>query len=284
MKQNIGIDQIFNDCLEEVASGRATVASCLERYPEYAAELESLLLTSLDISRAAAVAPPAGARMRIRYALNERMAELSRRQAKPFWRFGWANAVATFVMGLTLAGGGVAYAASGAMPDQVLYPLKLSLEEALVSLPIPSGAKLDLYTALNDRRVAEIVYLAGKGDAQTIIEVVSRIENNFTAAAAIKTGSTDSGMLTMPSFGPEKSQDATIAGSPEPPNVVQPPGASVPVTARSSQDASLADYANQQLDTLSNTPAGGSAAVQAALEKAIAAVRNGYDWLLSIED
>lgn len=284
MKHINDIDQIFNDCLDEVTSGRATVAGCLEKYPERAEELESLLLTSLDISRAAAIDAPAGARMRIRYALNERMAELSRRKTKPFWRVGWANAVATFILGLSLAGGGVAYAASGAMPDQVLYPLKLSLEEALASLPMSSGAKLEWYTALNDRRVTEIVYLAGKGDAQTIIEVVSRIENNFTAAAGIKAGNAGSGMLTLPSFGPEKSQDSTVAGSPEPPNVVQPPGASAPVTARSSQDALLADYANQQLATLANTPAGGSAAVQAALEKAIAAVRNGYDLLLSIED
>ena len=319
------IEQIFNDCLDAVMSGRSTIAECLERYPEFAAELEGLLLTSVGISKAASIAPPPGAKMRIRVALNERMAEISDRKAglKPFWRFGWANAVVSVVLGLSIAGGGVAYAASQAMPDQALYPLKLDLEQAMVSLTFSSDAKVQLYAALNDRRVGEIVYLAYKGDSQGIAEVTSRIESNLSAAALAKglsatefaaakaaapanaqalPGTTTITDTKLPTTTPPVATGSTGGGTAVPPGSTSvpttanpspfnPPSANIPNSGAASLtlpsggsaiDAGLLGRANSQINSLTGASnAGNSAAVQAALDRALAAIENGYAALIS---
>jgi hypothetical protein len=291
------IDQIFNECLDAILSGQKTVADCLDLYPKHAAELEGLLLTSLQISKAAAIAPPPGARMRIRYALGERAAELARRGSRPapFWRSGWANAVATFVLGLSLAGGGVAYAASGSMPDEALYPLKLDMEQVLVGITFSTDAKIELYAALNDRRVGEIVYLAGKGDSLGIAEVTGRLESNFAAAAILKGISANefATAFNAPTSDAAKGPDRTITATgtvppdqtPTIPTTNQPPmfsSADLVLTENDSAlDQALREYQAGQLDVLSNAPAGASPAVQEALERAMAAVKNGYDVLLS---
>ena len=318
MKNMNDLDQIFNECLDAILGGQATVADCMARYPEHAAELEGLLLTSLQISKAAAIAPPPGAKMRIRYALGERAAELSRRRAKPtpFWRSGWANAIATFVLGLSLAGGGVAYAASGSMPGQALYPLKLDMEQVLVGITFSTDAKIELYAALNDRRVGEIVYLAGKGDSLAIAEVTGRLESNFAAAASLKgisanefarafnapTSDATKGFgpamtaTTVPAATTPELTTATVGDGTIPPG--PPPDATTTSTEPpmfssadltlaedvSALDQALREYQTDQLDALANAPAGASPAVQEALERAMAAVKNGYDVLLSQDD
>ncbi|XUW99524.1 MAG: DUF5667 domain-containing protein [Dehalogenimonas sp.] len=301
------IDQIFNSCLDEVLSGQTTVEDCLKRYPEHAVELDGLLRTSIDISRVASIIPPEGARMRIRVALNQRMAELSSRtvRPRPFWRIGWANAVVTFVLGLTMAGGSVAYAASSTMPGQVLYPLKLDLEQALVGLTFSSEAKVQLYASLNDRRVGEIVYLAGKGDSQGIAELTSRIESNLSAAAyAIGLSANDYAAAkassnfprtpgntvtdtTSPGTKPPDTTSSSIGGSTPPPGNLPEFGAPVLGTTitlpegGSAVDAGLVSHANDQINLLAGAYNNAiSPAVQSALNRALAAVTNGYEALI----
>jgi len=324
MKQINAIDRIFNICLDEVLSGQSTIDDCLKRYPDYATELEGLLATSLDISKAARIEPPAGAKMRIRVALNERMAELSGRKLapKPFWRFGWVNGVVTFVLGLSLAGGSVAYAASGAMPGQALYPVKLDLEQALVSVTFSSDAKIQLYAALNDRRVGEIVYLAQKGDSQGIVKVTSRIENNLSAAAnakglsaneyaAAKAAAPANAQSTagktadtsLPAVTPPAATGAAGGGTTAPANTAlvpattsafpsYPSGANIPSVGAnglitlpsggSELDSSILNHANNQINSLASvSSANNSPAVQSAIDRALAAITNGYDALLS---
>jgi len=284
------IDRIFADCLDDVLAGRATVNECLASHPEHAAELGGLLSTSLKISVASkAIVPPTGAKMRIRVALTERMAELSetKKLSKPFWRFGWANAIATFILSLSLMGGGVAYAASESMPGQVLYPLKINLEQALVSFTFSKDARIELYAALNDRRVEEIVYLARMGDSLGMAGVTSRLEGNLSAAAALKglSGAEFARALNAPAD-TSKDSESTIASMP--PSAPAQGTGQGPVTTisfvedGSALDSVLSDYAISQLNALAGaSSSANSPAVQAALEKAMAAVKNGYDALIS---
>jgi hypothetical protein len=292
MKQTINIEQVFYECLEAVLSGRATVAGCLERYPEHAAELEGLLLTSFDVSKAAAFDPPAGARMRVRVALNERMAELaaSKKRALPFWKVGWANAVVTFVLGLSLTGGGVAYAASGAMPGEALYSLKLNLEQVMLNATFSQDARIELYAALNDRRVDELLFLAEKGDAAAMIAVTARMEDNFVAAAGLKGLSADAidRAASSPPFftATEQAPPAVAGGSALAPSIKNDTAGLTVVVGSSALDAALRDHAGNQLTSLNNAAlanagSNNTVAVQLALEQAIAAVSNGYDLLLS---
>lgn len=303
------IDNIYNSCLDEILQGRSTLEDCLKRYPDHAAELEGLLMTSLDISKAAKIDPAAGAKMRVRVALNERMAELSGRQpsSRPFWRVGWANAVITFVLGVSMAGGSVAYAASSAMPGQALYPLKLDLEQALVSVTFSSDAKVQLYAALNDRRVGEIVYLAQKGDSQGIAVVTSRIEGNLSAAAVVKGisakdfAAAKAATPANPSFTTNITGADTASPGVTPPTGIGSAGGGTTTTSPTEAnspvfgtnglltvsqggsvlDTDLLNHANNQINSLSGvSKANNSAAVQSALDRALAAIRDGYNALI----
>ncbi|MEN8613724.1 DUF5667 domain-containing protein [Dehalogenimonas sp. THU2] len=274
--ENMNIDDIFDECLEAVLIGAATIEACLERHPAHAEELQGLLSTSLAIARSPELDPTPGARMRIRVALNEKMAEWAKPKPKPFWRLGWANAVATFVLGLSLTGGGLAYAASGSMPGQTLYDLKLGMEQALVAITPGDDARIELYAALNDRRVDEIVYLASIGDSLTIVEVTGRLQDNFTAAAALKGFQFDAtaGILAAP-----PSFEATVPGIATTPDATD---IRTETKNLSTSDTNLENYKTSQLNNLaSNVPTGASPAVQAAMDQAAAIIRAGYDALLN---
>ena len=45
MGNNKQFNNIFNECLEHLLTGQETIEQCLQRYPEYATELEPLLRT-----------------------------------------------------------------------------------------------------------------------------------------------------------------------------------------------------------------------------------------------
>ena len=271
MNENIlnNLDDIFDDCLEAVLSGHSTVEACLERHPAYAVELKGLLQTAMALAESPELAPSAAARMRIRVALNDRMAQWSKPQPKPFWRIGWANTLATFIIGLSLTGGGLAYTASGSMPGEALYPLKLSIEQTMVSFVLTDDARVNFYAALNERRVEEIVYLASIGDSFGIVELTGRIQDNFTAASNLKgsQNNLDSGMTITSSF-PETSQ------LPPDRNDIKT------VATGSALNTSLTNSQTDQINALSNI-SGISPAVQQALAQAEAVLRAGYDTLLA---
>ena len=71
------------------------------------------------------------------------------------------------------------------MPDEVLYPVKLATEQAQLILTPSSLGKAELYAKLADRRVAEIVYLAKKGDAEPIELAIQRLDVSLTEIAAL---------------------------------------------------------------------------------------------------
>ncbi|TFG47213.1 MAG: hypothetical protein E4H31_00175 [Dehalococcoidia bacterium] len=272
---NNNIEEIFAECLDAVLNNEASVGQCLERYPEHTADLEGLLATALSIARSPELDPSPGAKMRVRYALNEKMTEMSQPKAKPFWRVGWANAIVTLVLSLSLGGGGIAYTVAGSMPGQVLYPIKINMEQALVSMTLSDDAKINLYAALNDRRVSEIVYLAGIGDSLTIAEVTSRIQDNFFAAAAIIKGTQADNPMDLLATPPTKETMVGIA--------------TLSDKNRATDDSStlnsvLSAYQITQLSDLSNIPVGASLAVQVAMEQAAAVIRSGYDSLLTPDD
>lgn len=254
------VEDIFDECLDGLISGQATLEQCLERYPEHTEELRSLLETALRLKHSPELIPSAGARQRVRYALNERMAEWSRpeKNRRTSLRFRLANIMVSLVMGFTFIGGGLAYASSGAMPDQTLYPVKTGLEQVMLSLAPGADARIKLYTAFNDRRVEEIMYLAAKGDSLGIAEITSRIADGFAS-------------LNVLFAYPENDLQA-------PPGMLATTGNGPDRTGESKDDLSplLTGAQSSQLAVLSNVPATASPAVQLALEQAAEALRQGY--------
>lgn len=72
-----------------------------------------------------------------------------------------------FAVGLSMAlvaGGSVAYAAEGALPGQVLYPVKIGFNERLFEgVALSSQAKADWHLEATERRLAEMATLASEG-------------------------------------------------------------------------------------------------------------------------
>ncbi len=143
------------------------------------------------------------------------------------------------------------------------------MEHTIVSFALTDDAKVNLYAALNDRRVEEIVYLASIGDSFGIVEATGRIQSNFVAASNLK-GSQfygTTGMLTTASFPetcstpPDRNDTKTTATS-------------------SALNTSLTNSQANQVNVLVNI-SGLSPAVQQALAQAEAVLRAGYDALLA---
>lgn len=58
------LTDILDDCFDAIVNGRSTVEDCLEKYPQHAAALYSLLLTAERLYDAYQIEPPAEARLR----------------------------------------------------------------------------------------------------------------------------------------------------------------------------------------------------------------------------
>jgi outer membrane biosynthesis protein TonB len=180
MKKNSKFENILDDCLERLVRGEA-MERCLESYPEQALELEPLLRTAQVAREAAAIVPRAEFRARVRYEFRSALHdELSKKKQPRFsFRRGWV--VALMVVGILLvSGGGTVLAASDSMPDSPLYPVKLATERVQMALTPSSVGKAQLCAKQADRRVAELIYLAAKGDAQEVEAATERLDERLT--------------------------------------------------------------------------------------------------------
>lgn len=145
------IDTIFEQCLEQIQGGQATIEDCIAQYPEYAAELTSLLNASARLARGAEVKPSAVFRARTRTELNAYV-HAHPRQKRPvplIWRLSY-NLVTTLLAFVVL---GTAIA-QRAVPGDTLFPWKLTSERMWRAVSID---RLATDLTLSNRRVRELV-------------------------------------------------------------------------------------------------------------------------------
>lgn len=184
------LEDIFNECYERVRSGER-MESVLASYPEHAAELERLLRTAFDIGRRGSYIQP---RPEFRYWAGVRLQgafEYARRQkqrpaARGFnWSTAWAVALTAIVI-VVVSGISTAAAASNAMPDGALYPLKLATEQARLALTFSESAKAELYAKMAERRVIELETMAEQGKIEAAAIAAEKLANQLeTASVAI---------------------------------------------------------------------------------------------------
>jgi hypothetical protein len=175
MKQDF--NNILNECLERLLKGE-TIEQCLKSYPGQAAELEPLLKTALAAKRVSAIRPRAEFKARARYQFRSALREAGKSRPAFSWFPRWAT-VATIALVLLLVGSGTVVAAGNSMPDSPLYPVKLATEEVRLALtPFPLD-KAGLCAKLVERRVAEIVYMANKGEFQKLELITQRLDNRL---------------------------------------------------------------------------------------------------------
>lgn len=151
---NNDLETILDVCLYQIEEGESSVAECLERHPEHAAQLQPLLLAATKLSRAREVMPDPSYRMRARSQLNVYMQQNpQRKRVSPvFWRFSIGFAT---VMMLFLASG-TAFAQQ-ALPGDALYNWKLTSEHVW---RLTSNDDLGVDIALSQRRMNELVIVS----------------------------------------------------------------------------------------------------------------------------
>jgi hypothetical protein len=184
------LNEVLDQCLDRMFRGES-VEKCLQDHPELAAELEPLLRTALAARKTSStIQPRAEFKARARY---EFMAELHDRaeQKKKFrfsiqwrWQSVWAIALTAMVI-VVLSASGTVLAASNSMPDDTLYPVKLATEQAQVAMTRSDVAKAELHAKLADKRVEEIVYVAGKGDPQKVEAASKRLDDQLAKIATL---------------------------------------------------------------------------------------------------
>ena len=178
MGNNKQFDNILNECLEHLATGQETIEQCLQRYPEFAAELKPLLRTAMMMNKAVDVKPSDEFRARARYQMQQKMS-----QEKVPVRFTrsvprWAIAVCT-VMLIFVLGGGTVLAAANAMPGNPLYPVKLATENLGIKLAGSEERKAELYLAMTNERVNEMTWMVNNGKTQNLEAAVQRLNDYY---------------------------------------------------------------------------------------------------------
>jgi hypothetical protein len=203
--KNSELENILDECLDRLAGGE-TFEQCLQSYPEQAAQLEPLLQMAQAVIKASAITPRAEFKARARYEFHSALQAEATKRRRPLFSLRRRWSVALMVVSiLLLTGGGTAAAASNSMPDSPLYPVKLAAEQVQLTLTPSDMGKARLCAVLADRRVAEIICMADKGDAQRVELATQRLDERL-------------GMLT----------ELASAGEKGAPGVLMAPSAPVP--------------------------------------------------------
>jgi len=186
MSKEKEFDNILDECLERLLVKGETIEQCLQSHPEQAANLKPLLQTALATRKAAAIQPRAEFKAKARYQFHSALQEMASRRSRPFlgWLPRWATVVA-IVLGILMMGGGTIAAASYSMPDNLLYPVKLATEQVQLALTPSDIGKAKLCAKFADRRVAEIIYIANKGDAQQVEAITQRLDKRLVMLARL---------------------------------------------------------------------------------------------------
>lgn len=171
-------EHILNECIDRVLRGES-VGQCLDRYPEYAVQLEPLLGVAIAVQRTSAVEPRAEFKAQARYQI-ESLLHAKRQKAAPrrlplvSWVPRWAVVVAAVFLVILLAGSGTVAASSSSLPGDTLYPVKTATERVWLSMTFSDTAKAKLQAEFAGRRVAEMVRMAEQGRTEGLEELAAR--------------------------------------------------------------------------------------------------------------
>ncbi len=290
--KNREFDNILNECLERLLVKGESLEQCLARYPGQAAELKPLLETALAAREASAIQPRPDFKARAMYQFRAALQERTARKSRTSWGWfpRWATVMA-IVLVLVLGGGGTVAAADSSMPDSPLYSVKLATEQVRLTLTPSQMGKARLCAQLADRRVAEIAYMAGKGNTGQVELVTQRLDRHLallTVLVLAQSGDEEPMLMAPPTeeAGAPTEPPTTDEAPPEPVLAPQPgkDWGSSDDTARNGNRAQLRD-------TLVSNAAHNRAVLhavldevpestRAALRRALAVSEDGYEEVL----
>jgi hypothetical protein len=270
MNKSREFNDILDECLERLLVKGGTIEECLASYPEQAAELEPLLQTAVAARKASVIQPRPEFRAKARYQLRSALQAMESKKSRPF--FGWQRqwvTVVTVLLVLLSAGGGTVAAASNSMPDNPLYSLKLATEQVQLILTPSDIGKARLCARLADRRVAEIIYIANKGNTQQVEVITQRLDKHLVTLVRL-TSTLKAPQLLAPSPTPGEStsdRDVSVGGN-----------------SQAKLKATLVYYAINHPAALNAALEKSPESVKPALRRAIAVSVAGYEEALTALD
>ena len=197
MKQDF--DDILNECLERVAAGEG-ITACIERYPEQAEELASLLgIAKVTMQVASEVSQAEDVKARILARVHQRIAQvdagirpLSRERrgfqrcvprfaANPVFMPAMICFAAVFI--LLVAAGGSTMASADSVPGEPLYWLKKTRETVALQIPRSDEGRAKVQAHLAAVRGQEMHVLLSRGRFFDAERVSLRIRYHLNVSA-----------------------------------------------------------------------------------------------------
>ncbi len=201
-EQSDAIEMILQDCLEKIQNGQSTLEGVLAEHPDLAEDLRPSLEAALWFRMHRATLDP---RPGFVAASNRRVLEkiqqeqLAKTQPAPvagenifarIWQvmtgqrqLVFQAALAFVLLFVMVAGsGGIAYAAQDALPGDLLYRVKISLENAEETFTQGEAPKADLQIRLAQRRLTEIQSLIAHDRLGDIPETITMFEDHINRA------------------------------------------------------------------------------------------------------
>jgi len=167
--------------LEEMERGKKNIEQCLDLYPQYGQELGELLRLASRLSASSDIQPSLAfqteSKNRLQSKLQPRRAvdvnvrdrirtyieelNILRSRMKP--KLSWGLITAFVLATLGVGGAGIAYAADGSSPGDVLYGIDLKLEALHLKLTSSPEERATLALAFAEERLVEIEMISGSG-------------------------------------------------------------------------------------------------------------------------
>ena len=190
------IEDILIQCIEEVKSGKASLADCLNRYPDMRRELEPLLRIALSIKEPPDIRPSDSFKIRARVNLMDHIhaGRVVKKTSKSVswaaigraWYAGWlktATIVVSAILTISALGTGTAYASQASIPGDTLYAVKLGTEQVQRVLTTDNVEEVYLELGFAGTRLEEMEAVALKRPGEITVAVTG-YEQNLNMAIA----------------------------------------------------------------------------------------------------
>ncbi len=210
MSESIG--KILDHCIEEMEKGR-TAEECLETYPQWRDELAPLLQLVGRLRTAPKVQPSASFRRNAAIRMKNLIAAGNVAPAKSpdsshvistGWRVlpglpGLEKRLAiplvliALLMASIIAGGGTAYASQDALPGDLLYGVKMVVEDTRLLLNTDEIGDAELHLEFATERLEEAATLVAQGKADLVESLMDQYVQEMEAALAPVADGVDEG-------------------------------------------------------------------------------------------
>ncbi|MFC2022575.1 DUF5667 domain-containing protein [Chloroflexota bacterium] len=207
------IEEILAQSIENIMSGKAGLAECLDRYPGMRHELEPLLKVALGIKEPSVIRPSDTFKIQARVNLIERIhasqsvknstSAVSKSGAKQIWYSVWLKPLTIAIAAIlfvSVLGTGTAYASQDSLPGDILYPVKIGTEQLQRMLTFNEAANVDLELKFSDTRLSETKAIANKRPDKIAIAITGYKSNLNKAISIAENAGNSESLLEMVSL------------------------------------------------------------------------------------